>query len=156
MSAKDLIAVYDQLVESEDTVASSKATYRESIASRSVATQKGARITKALQGIVAAAFGEESKAYAEFGFAPRKTTDKSAETKALAVEKLRATRAARHTMGSRQKAAVHGDVSDASNATTPPPAPVVQPVAVTPPPLAPIAASPVVTTTQSPNGVNPL
>jgi hypothetical protein len=47
---------------------------------------------------------------AEFGFTPRTRRAPTAETKAAAVDKRNATRAARHTMGPRQKAPIKGDV----------------------------------------------
>jgi hypothetical protein len=49
---------------------------------------------------------------AEFGYASRSPQVPSAETKALAVEKRKATRAARHTMGSRQRLKVKGAEPD--------------------------------------------
>ena len=82
--------------------------------------KKTARTTKALEGVVGAAYGESSKAFAAFGFSARKQATKSAETKAAAVEKLRATRALRHTLGSRQKASLHGEVGG-HDAPPPPP-----------------------------------
>jgi len=48
---------------------------------------------------------------ADFGFSPRKVPTKSAEVKAEAAGKMRATRAARMTMGARQKAKVKGVVA---------------------------------------------
>ena len=53
-------------------------------------------------------FGEHSEEYASLGFSPRKVGVKTAEAKALAVQKLRATRKARHTMGRKQRAAIKG------------------------------------------------
>jgi hypothetical protein len=69
-----------------------------------------------IRNYVASAFGDQSSQYASLGFAPRKVAQKSAESKAQAVNKLLATRAARHTMGKRQKAEIHGDVSAPASA----------------------------------------
>ena len=70
---------------------------------------------------------------AHFGFAPRKKAVKTAETKANAAAKARATRAARHTMGSEQKKAITGAstaTEPVTPATTPTnPAPAVNPQA---------------------------
>ena len=68
------------------------------------------------------------------GFSPRKAAHVTAEVRAEAAMKLRATRAARGTLGSRQKEHVHGSLETPA----PAPAPVVTP-----------APAPVVT-----NGVN--
>ena len=46
---------------------------------------------------------------ADFGYAPRKTPVKTVATKAAAIQKNLATRAARHTMGSQQKKKVTGE-----------------------------------------------
>ncbi|HEY2512640.1 MAG TPA: hypothetical protein VGI39_17355, partial [Polyangiaceae bacterium] len=46
----------------------------------------------------------------EFGFLPAKVGEKSAETKALAVQKSQATRDARGTKGKRQKEKIKGTI----------------------------------------------
>jgi hypothetical protein len=61
--------------------------------------------------------GRPSLATHEFGFGPAKIGQKSAETKALAVEKLLATREARHTQGKKQKKDIKGTIA----ASTPAP-----------------------------------
>ena len=73
---------------------------------------------------------------AEFGFSPRKRSKPTAETAADAVKKRAATRAARHTMGPKQKQDIKGTVP-AAPAT---PAPVSPPI--TPAQPVPVAASP--------------
>ncbi|HEY1956923.1 MAG TPA: hypothetical protein VGH28_14985 [Polyangiaceae bacterium] len=108
LSGDDLAAVFQRVLDSEDAIDSLRALLREALDARDVAGDKAAHIAKALEGIVGAAYGTTSSAFSEFGFAPRKVATKSAETKALAVEKVRATRAARHTLGPRQKARIFG------------------------------------------------
>ncbi len=63
---------------------------------------------------------------AEFGFASRKQGKPSAETKATAALKAKATRVARHTMGKNQKAQIKGTVAPTAPATSPA-APVAAP-----------------------------
>jgi hypothetical protein len=54
-------------------------------------------------------FGDQAEALADFGIAPVKpATPLTVEQKAAASAKRRATRAARHTMGPKQKAAIKG------------------------------------------------
>jgi len=119
LGAKDLIEIFHAVIQTEDTVDQLRAALRTAIDARAAAGKKADRYAKALEGIVAAAYGTTSEAFAEFGFVARKTADKSAKTKALAVEKLLATREARHTMGHRQKAQVHGDAQASHGGTTP-------------------------------------
>lgn len=83
----------------------------------------------ALRAYVLLKFGQKAvDTLAEFGFSPRKKVVKTTETKADAVKKARATRVARHTMGSVQEKAVHGvlpstePVSPAGTTTQPTPA----------------------------------
>jgi hypothetical protein len=74
----------------------------------------------------------------DFGFPPAKQPKKAAKVKAVAVDKSLATRAARHTMGKKQKAKIKGVVT-APEAPPSPPAPAPAP-AVSPGP-APKAAN---------------
>jgi len=62
-------------------------------------------------GITAARFGKNGAQNLQFGFELPKPRNKSAETKAVAVEKSRATRTERHTLGSVQKKDIKGNVN---------------------------------------------
>jgi hypothetical protein len=73
---------------------------------------------------VISVYGEDSAEFTDFGFVPRKVTTPDAATKAEAVVKRGKTRAARRTMGSRQRAEVTGETEPATNAQ-PAPAPAV-------------------------------
>jgi hypothetical protein len=77
-----------------------------------------------------ATFGETSSVLTDFGLKPRKKPVRSAQNKATAAEKMLATREARGTKGSRQKAGIHGVLPTA----TPP----VSPAAPTPGAAAPV------------------
>ncbi len=73
--------------------------------------QQRAELMSVMAGIqhyVAGLFGEHSMEFASFGFKPKKVPQRTVESKAQAAEKLRATRLARHTLGKRQKASIHG------------------------------------------------
>ena len=66
----------------------------------------------AFESYLRGAYGSQPDVLADFGLQPRKvSTPATAATKAAAVVKRTATRAARHTMGSVQKKAVKGDVT---------------------------------------------
>jgi len=70
-------------------------------------------VLRLLRNFVIAQFGDTQDAsgkLADFGYAPRKSTKKTLEVKVGAQEKTKATRAARHTLGSKQKTKVKGTV----------------------------------------------
>ncbi len=111
-----------------------------------VATEKGntqelSGVQTSLRSYVSATFGETGTEFADFGFAPRAVTTVDAATKADAVVKRAATRAARGTRGKRQKEQIKGTV-------VAPAAPAVP--AVTTPAAAPAAS--VLASNTSPNG----
>lgn len=96
-----------------------------------------APILRALKSQVVAKFGDTPDASAtlgDFGYSPRKLPVRGVAAKAEAVDKLRATRTVRHTMGAQQKKAVKGTVE----------------VPVTAASTAPAAAPSVATTSPSP------
>jgi hypothetical protein len=108
----DAIATLDHLRAQTKTAVQGERTER--------ATVKAAVVC--IRNYIALAFGEQSTQFTSLGFVPRKQAVKSAEVKAQAVKKLRATREARHTMGSVQKSKIFGTVpaapAPAVNGTT--------------------------------------
>jgi hypothetical protein len=77
---------------------------------------------------VKATFGNSPDALADFGLKPRKTrTPLTIDQQAAAAAKRAATRAARHTMGPKEKSKVKGTITTiVSQPTAPAPAPVAQ------------------------------
>lgn len=57
-------------------------------------------------------YGNQPAMLGDFGVSPRKTTKLTPEQEVQAIAKRKATRAARHTMGAKQKLAVKGVVAD--------------------------------------------
>jgi len=91
-------------------------------------------------GITAARFGKNGAQNLQFGFELPKPRNKSAETKAVAVEKSRATRTERHTLGSVQKKDIKGNVNVALVVTPGTDgSPVAPPAAAQPVAVAPVA-----------------
>jgi hypothetical protein len=85
-----------------------------------------APVLRALNSYVLAQFGDSvdvGTVLADFGYSPRKVTKVPVDTKAAAAAKAVATRKARHTMGAKQKKAVHGGAPAPSPAPAPAPAP---------------------------------
>jgi hypothetical protein len=64
----------------------------------------------ALVAYVKATFGASPEVLADFGIAPKARAQLTVEEKAAAAAKRAATRTARHTMGTKQRKAVKGDV----------------------------------------------
>jgi hypothetical protein len=82
------------------------------IAAREANEAAAEQFAKDVQAGALATFGENSQEYKAFGFAPRKKPiELTHEQKETKYKKLLATRAARHTMGKRQKEAVKGVVA---------------------------------------------
>jgi hypothetical protein len=69
---------------------------------------------------VRAQFGVSSHTLEDFGLTPRSTAPKTLAVQSGAVVKALATRQARHTMGTKQKAAIHGVVPAAAAAGSTP------------------------------------
>jgi hypothetical protein len=79
-------------------------------------------VLRAIRTQVQSQYAEATNAdtvLADFGYSPRKKVTKTVETKSTAVAKSLATRAARHTMGSRQKAKVVGVLPTAAAPANP-------------------------------------
>jgi hypothetical protein len=126
IKAGDLATAFDAASEAEKNVITARAAYLKAVDEARLAEQAVKPLIQPIKGYVMNVFGERSDAAASFGFSPRKSTKTTVEVRAEAALKVRATRAARGTMGSRQKAGVHGHVE------SPMPQPIVQP-APTPP-----------------------
>jgi hypothetical protein len=62
-------------------------------------------------------YGPTSQTLIAFGLAPRKVRERTAAEKAETAAKSAATRVARHTLGPKQKASIHGVVQPASTPT---------------------------------------
>jgi hypothetical protein len=72
------------------------------------------KVLLALESYVDNLFGSDPGKLGDFGFTPKQSGVVSTRTRALAIVKGKATRAARHTMGSKQKAAITGDSTGSS------------------------------------------
>jgi hypothetical protein len=104
----EVVAVYQRCVDARAKVAALRAQLAEALGDVHDADATRVETDRALKAWVRGEFGQESVEANDFGFpAPKKPT-MTAEQKALAVERGRATRKARGTMGSRQKEAIRG------------------------------------------------
>jgi hypothetical protein len=105
---KDVIAALQAAIDAVDAAAAAEKVFHDVTAAQHAAIAKGNAVLKALKMLVHNQLGSAEGALGDFGFqAPKRKTPDEA-TKAAAVAKRAATRAARHTMGKRQKAKVKG------------------------------------------------
>jgi hypothetical protein len=127
-----LTQLMQDFVDNREAVEASKAAMKAKIEAERTHAPSQIAVIHAFETIVKGTFGTSADVLADFGLAPPKArTPLTAEKKAVAVAKRKATRAARHTMGKIQKKGVKGAVSAAlvvtpqagSQPTASPPAP---------------------------------
>jgi hypothetical protein len=116
------------LVDLRAAVDAARATLKEKVAAETAQAPSLRTFMSAYATFVKATFGEQPGVLAHFGLVPRKAaTPLTPEEKVAAAAKRKATRAARHTMGPKQKLDVVGNVTGVTVT------PVTAPVAATPP-----------------------
>jgi hypothetical protein len=110
-------------VDATATADAAHAEWRQRVAQERAARADATRVLRALRSYVLVHYGAEAVAIlADFGFSAPKPTMKSVRTTAAAADKSLATRAARHTMGSKQREHIKGEA--------PAPPPILPPVPV--------------------------
>jgi hypothetical protein len=118
----ELVKLIQSRIDSAGTAATTKATWHSNVLAERAQNTSLTAVLRELRQYVIHAFGETSPVLADFGFAPPKRATRTPEQKAAAAAKAKATRAARHTMGKKQKKSVKGTVPAAAPATSPSPA----------------------------------
>lgn len=108
MRSTALAKAFDHATRAEQEVVLARAAYLKAVQACREANAAITPLIEPIRSFVVNTTGEQSAIAAAFGFAPRRVGKMTAEQRSLAVEKSLATRAARHTMGPRQKAAIHG------------------------------------------------
>jgi hypothetical protein len=138
----DVITIVQGLVNSAKAVVSSRATWQTNVAADIDERTKQKTFMSGLRKSLLVAFGGSIDVLADFGLAPPKArTPLTPAQKQAAAAKGKATRAARHTMGAKQKAQITGATAaslpsgdatkvPATSPATPPPASPPAPVAV--------------------------
>jgi hypothetical protein len=115
---KDVIATLQGATDAIDRATVAEKAFHDEVAAQHTAIAKGDAVLKALKMLVKNQLGSAEGVLGDFGFQAPKRKAPDEATKAAAVAKRAATRAARHTMGKRQKAKVKGEVHPAP--ATPP------------------------------------
>jgi hypothetical protein len=99
------------LVDLRSDVEASKASTKAKIANEAAQIPALRAFRSAYRSYVKAAFGSAPDVLADFGITPKTREPLTVEAKAAAAAKRAATRAARHTLGTKQKKAIKGDVT---------------------------------------------
>jgi hypothetical protein len=118
----DLVKLFTSWAAAVALVTSTKAQWQAAVVAEHALSKTLQGVWLALQAYARNQYGQTPAVLADFGYTPRKTVEKDPETLVAAAAKNRATRLARHTLGSVQK-------KDITGAT---PAPAVPPPATAP------------------------
>ena len=113
------------LVTMRADVDASKATTKAKIANEATQMPALRAFMSAFESFVKGAFGSSPDVLADFGITPKARVPLTVQAKAAAAAKRASTRAARHTMGSKQKKGIKGDVTGVLVTPITAPAPVV-------------------------------
>lgn len=152
-TTKDIVATLQSRIDSARTALSTRATWQTAIRTdQALRDTTKTYVSGVKQGLLVA-FAGQLDTLADFGLTARAKHVATPEEKIVAAAKAKATREARHTMGSKQKAAIKGTVTPTApapavppaptpNPTTPPVSPVAPPVAATPSPVTPASTEP--------------
>jgi hypothetical protein len=141
---KDIVTTLQARIDTANNVLSTRAIWQAAVVADRAERDKTKTFVSGVKQSLLVAFAGRIDTLADFGLVPRKVTPLTPDQMVERTEKLKATRAARHTMGSKQKAAIKGTVAptapvNAAPTPTPPAAPVAAPVT---PVASPVAPSP--------------
>jgi hypothetical protein len=137
----DVVTTLQSRQNSAKAVESTRATWQAAVAAdRSLRSQSNATVSGVKQ-VLHVMFAGSPDTLADFGLTPRKAHVVAPEVKVAAATKAKATRAARHTMGAKQKAAIKGGLDGVSLVVTAQPAAPSASPSVSATPTAPAAGS---------------
>jgi hypothetical protein len=129
-------------IDAADATTAAAATFHKAVADEAAVRAEGDTMYQGLKTLVMSQFKTSPQTLADFGITPPSRRVPDAATVATAVQKRDATRAARHTMGKRQKEQVKGTVAVPAPAPTGSPPVVTSPTAAPATPTAPPVATP--------------
>jgi hypothetical protein len=110
-------------IDAADATTAATAVFHKTVDAERTANATADTVYAGLKAFVTTQFKAAPDALADFGFTLPSRQIPDAATLATAVEKRKATRTARHTMGKRQKAKVTGATATATTPSAPAPAP---------------------------------
>ncbi len=129
----DIIATLQSRIDARNATVSSRATWQALVKADSDTRTKTKALVSGLRQALQVMFAGSIDALADFGLKPRKARVVTPEQKQVAALKAKATRAARGTMGSKQKKAVKGSVAGVLVTPIIAPKPVAAPSATSSP-----------------------
>jgi hypothetical protein len=150
MTIPDITAKIDSFLAAQTNTLNLKNSYHAAVVAEQTTNVAARAFRTQMEGYCITRYGKTNPILSQFGFTPTKSKKSTTAVKAVAVLKVKATRAARHTMGKVQKKAVKGTVdpsiaealATAATAASAGEAPAVQVGApMQAPAIAPIAAS---------------
>jgi hypothetical protein len=125
-----LVNELQAFITNRSAVVAAQATAKAKVAAENEQAPALNALIEAFVAYVRLNFGSSPEALADFGLAPRKArAPQTAEQKAVATAKRKATREARGTTSAKQKKAIHGNVTANLVVTSVAPAPAPAPVA---------------------------
>jgi hypothetical protein len=110
-TATDIVATAQSRVDSAKVVLSTRATWQAAIQTDRARREATKRYLSGVKQGLLVAFAGQLDTLADFGLTERVQHVATPDEKIAAAAKAKATRAARHTMGSRQRAAIKGTVA---------------------------------------------
>ncbi len=140
MTPAQIVTAVQAIVATAQVVTTTRAAWQNAVKADHTERQNTKTFVSGLKQALLVAFAGQIDVLADFGLTPRKPPVRTPEQKQAAAAKAKATRAARHTMGKKQKAKVTGTTAQTQS---PPPAGSPAPAATTaaqePAPPAPAA-----------------
>lgn len=130
LKTADIIGTLQARLAAANAAVSTRATWQTAVKADHDERAKTKVFLSGLRQALLVAFAGSIDTLADFGLVARKASVISPEKKLAAADKARATRAARHTLGKKQKAAIKGTVAapaPAPSASPPGPVPAHEP-----------------------------
>jgi hypothetical protein len=118
-TALEVVQFLQERIDVEGPVATALAAWKNAVAAEQAKITGTHPYVLALDQLLRAMFGTNVETLADFGLAPRKRATPTTEATALQIARAKATRAARGTMGPKQKAKIKGVVPTPPNPIQP-------------------------------------
>jgi D-serine deaminase-like pyridoxal phosphate-dependent protein len=117
-TAAQAVSELEEIITAADLAVTSYAAWLAAVQADLQKLASSATFVAGLRQAIMAAFGKQVDVLTDFGLKPRKSVVRTPEQKQEAAAKAKATRAARHTMGKRQRAAITGATAAAAAAAS--------------------------------------
>ena len=155
LTTAQIIAPLQARLASSTAAQSTRAAWQNAVKADTDERAKTKDFFSGLRKALEVAFAGAVDSLADFGLTPPKKRVVSPEKKVAAALKAKATRAARHTLGKKQKKSITGTTPAPTQPGVTPAAPVTVPVAPVTVPLAPVTQQPMATPQSPPAQIPP-